>query len=199
MFDIHHILAELAKERPIFESEVEFQHELAYWIRSNMSGLLLHFEAKAYPEPYHKQRLDLAIPEIRVGIELKYSPKDTEETWQDRRYTLIQADDSAQRYDFVKDIERLECLCGEPEWERAFAIMLANDQKLWNPSRKKNPPPKDHAFRLDEGRELRGTLDWAFDSKRRDRRIPLHLQHRYRPAWKNYGNLGFKCLIVAVR
>ncbi len=64
-----------------------------------------------------------------------------------------------RRYDFVKDIARLELLRAEDAADDGFAIALTNDPNYWPGGDRERVA--DAAFRLGEGRALEGALQWA--------------------------------------
>ena len=73
MIDIHNLIANLSKQRPIFHSEADFQHALAWQIHKTMPDCKIRLEL-----PYRKEKnwhLDIYLPIQRIVIELKYLQK----------------------------------------------------------------------------------------------------------------------------
>ena len=70
MFDITHLMNELARYRPVFHSEADFQHALAWRIHEAMPDCEVRLEYK--PFPTKRLYLDLWLPDIGVAMELKY-------------------------------------------------------------------------------------------------------------------------------
>ena len=69
MLDINRLMNGLAAERPVFHSEADFQHALAWRIREE-TGRDVRLEFP--PFPAERIYLDLWMPSIGVAIELKY-------------------------------------------------------------------------------------------------------------------------------
>ncbi len=62
------------------------------------------------------------------------------------------------RYDFIKDVQRLEQVLTQHENSIGYAILLTNDRLYWNAPRREDTIDAD--FRLHNGRILEGTLGW---------------------------------------
>ena len=116
-------------------------------------------------------------------------------------------DQSAQdvgRYDFVKDIQRLEASAVGRPASSGYAILLTNDSAYWaQPSR----DTVDAAFRLQEGRQVTGELAWserASPGTIRSPETPLNLTENYTLNWADYSRISvpsygrFRSLIVGV-
>ena len=186
--DLHTLLDQLAQHRPIFHSEADFQHELAWLCRT--AGLA---QAVRLERPFtlggRAIHLDLWLQTALgpVAIELKY--------WKKRHQLVVDGElfqarsQDAQdlgRYDFWKDVTRLETLVAAGHAVRGFAVALSGDPSHWRPGR--HPAPIDAAFRLTEGREVAGTLAWADHAggTTRGREDPLEVQGRYTLRWRPY-------------
>ena len=178
-FDIHALLAGLAKKRPLFHSEADFQFALAWEIREQ-TGLDVRLECPR--KPSEKRYLDIWLPEARAAIELKYFKRKLDVAVGGERFALAnQGAHDLNRYHFVSDIERVESA------GRGFAITLTNDPNYWTRAVKENPI--DAAFRLHEGRVLPANkpLAWA-PSATGMNKPPVRLQHSYALAWRDYGS-----------
>jgi hypothetical protein len=140
-------------------------------------------------------------------VELKYKTRALTVTITGEEFRL--ADQSAQdigRYDFIKDIQRLERLLLSRPGTAGYAILLTNDSAYWTHRRDANPV--DAAFRLDPGRKLAGTLTWdprASAGTTRSREKPLTLNGAYTVAWHDYSQISsarygvFKYLTIPVQ
>jgi hypothetical protein len=110
-----------------------------------------------------------------LPLELKYKTRALKTVERGETYHL--QNHGAQdigRYDFVKDIWRLETIVANSAHAVGYAVMLTNDPSYWTKSR--NALTVDKAFRLHEERELHGTLDWeahASAGTKRNRERPL--------------------------
>ena len=101
-------------------------------------------------------------------------------------HLLNQGAQDIGRYDYIKDIERLETLIVCGACHRGYAILLSNDHGYWTPARSHTV---DAAFRLHEGSLLRGTRHWDFNASagtKRGREEPLQLRGKYRNRWSDY-------------
>lgn len=203
VIDMEEVLKELSKERPVFHSEADFQHALAWKIHEKYQEINIRLE----------KRIELSSEPIRVDIylwdregkvsivELKYKTKKDEVTIEDEKFEL--KDQGAQdlaRYDFLKDVERLEkCVIKFPDIT-GYAIFLTNDPKFWEEPKNKNREPKDKDFRIHEGRVIHGTLKWKNNPPTKDRKDPIILRGCYKLSWKIYSTDQeiFKYLLVKV-
>ncbi len=202
MLDITHLMKELARYRPVFHSEADFQHALAWRIHEEMPDCEVRLEYK----PFLTKRLylDLWLPNIGVAMELKYYTGKLHLERDDESFALL--DQSAQdirRYDFLKDIQRLEQLSKLPQARAGIAVLLTNDPTYWKSSSR--PDTVDVAFRLHDGRKITGQMAWAeraSDGTTKNRKESILLRGSYDLRWHNYANLGngpnrlFRYLVV---
>lgn len=127
------------------------------------------------------------------ALELKYKTKRLKITISNEDYHL--KDQSAQdwgRYDFCKDIERLEKVLKKYDGI-GFAIFLTNDDLYWRTPQNLNTADKD--FRIHEGRVIKGTLKWREGTSTgtmRGRESPIKLTGEYNIHWKDYSDLKRK-------
>ena len=109
MFRIHDIMAKLSNQRPIFHSEGDFQHAFAWLVHTTMPDYQVRLEYR--PNPDERRYLDMWINNIRLAIELKYRTRNVVLQHAGERYTLLrQGAHDLGRYDFLKDVQRLENL-----------------------------------------------------------------------------------------
>ena len=191
MLDIADVMMELARCRPVFHSEADFQHEFAWCTRSLMSDGDVRLEYKPLPsEPVY---LDLWLPGIGVAVELKYFTRKLELEHNGESFALRdQGAQDIRRYDFIKDIQRLERVCKERTDVRAgFAVLLTNDSPYWQqPSR---PKTVDAAFRLHDGRCVSGEMAWSERARAgttKGREEPIRLDGSYELQWRDYVEIG---------
>ena len=137
--------------------------------------------------------LDLWLPDIRVAVELKYCTRKLKVEHNGESFALRhQAAQDVRRYDFLKDIQRLEQVCRELGEVRAgFAILLTNDHLYWEqPSR---PNTVDATFRLHDGRRVTGEMAWsehASSGTTKSRENPIRLAGSYELQWRDYADVG---------
>jgi hypothetical protein len=193
MLDIHHLMSELARSRPVFHSEADFQHALAWQIREAMPDCSVRLEFKPFPDDDKRMYLDIWLPTVGVAIELKYPTRKLELNHNDEYFSL--ADHSAQdiqRYDFLKDLQRLENVVARHQPAKAgYAVLLTNDSGYWNVPQNANTI--DSEFRLHEGRTITGRLAWSERAGRgttRNREKALEIQRSYDLHWRDYSAFG---------
>jgi hypothetical protein len=190
MLDIHGVLTRLAADRPVFHSEADFQHSLAWRIHQENASAEIRLETR----PERGVRLDLivSLPDGRVAIELKYLVARLEVSVNGERFDLPnQAAQDHSRYDFIKDICRIERFVGDGYADSGWAIALSNDGSMWRSGGKRDPV--DAAFRLHEGRVLERELAWSQQAGAGTtwkRETPLVLAGSYPCMWCDYSTLG---------
>ena len=169
MIDISDVIKTLAAQRKAYHSEADFQHAFAWEIhrRSPDTSIRLERPMSVEGEPLY---LDLLFqqPNRAIAVELKYKTKKFLGKLDGEDFHLKdqQALDSG-RFDFIKDICRLEKMALNVGNCEGYAILLTNVSAYWKPS-----PPKDTndaAFHLYEGRILHGPLKWALKTRREQR------------------------------
>ncbi|MBI3914108.1 MAG: hypothetical protein HY327_07980 [Chloroflexi bacterium] len=110
MSPIAESLNTLSKYRPVFHSEADFQHAFAWEIHQRFPTASIRLE-RPFLSGNNQLHLDiLVIREADIlAIELKYKTRGLSLRLGDEQFAL--KDQSAQdlgRYDFIKDIQRLE-------------------------------------------------------------------------------------------
>lgn len=183
-------MGQLAATRPVFHSEADFQHALAWLIHSVRPDSQIRLETR----PERGIRLDLlaTVGSERIAVELKYLVGRFEGYVGGEHYDLPkQGAHDISRHDVVKDIVRLERFVADGFADRGWGITLSNDSNYWRPGWKLDPI--DAAFRLQEGAVLEGTRAWserAGPGTTRKRDIPLELRGRYQCRWSDYSVLA---------
>ncbi len=208
MLDVHSIMTGLAKSRPVFHSEADFQYALAWQIHETMPESQIRLEFKPFPDATQRIYLDIWIPTEGIAIELKYPTGKLDIVHNGERYFLAghEADDMG-RYDFLKDVQRLEDVLARHEPARvAYAILLTNVSRFWrkNP---RNRSTNDEDFRLHEGRKTTGQLAWsgrAGEGTTKSREQAINLKGAYDLLWQDYSTPGtasngkFRYLAISV-
>lgn len=191
--EIQAVLARLAKKRPVFHSEADFQHALAWELQLGSPGAQIRLEKQVATQG-SRVHLDLFFQsdDIEIAIELKYKTRLGKLFHAGEEYAL--RNQSAQdigRHDFIKDIHRLERYLESHKNAVGFAILLTNDRTYWNGSKKGDAV--DTEFRVHEGRVLQGGAMWgakASAGTKHKREEPITLQGKYTMKWSNYSSLG---------
>ena len=183
----------LAANCPIFLSEAEFQHALALHVRDAMPGRQVCLEFPPFPD--ERMSLDMWLPDMGIAIELKWGTRGLEVERDGGVFELV--DHGGQpllRYDFVKDVQRLERVTGEYDpADVGFAVLLTNDPSFWKPPRKKDPV--DAEFRIHEGAAVEGKMEWSGTAKpgtKEGREDPIELKGSYECRWRDYLRLEGK-------
>ena len=207
MIEIGEVLSVLAKKRPVFHSEADFQHAFAWEIHQKLPTASVRLEL---PVQVKNQFLHIDVWVAAQGailaVELKYKTRGLSVQIGDEQYRL--RDHSAQdigRYDFMKDIQRLEQVAVAHQNTTGYAILLTNDSAYWvEPA---NHSTVDANFRIHDGRIVEGVLAWgakASDGTKKDREQPLELQGKYLLQWVDYSHPSsarygeFRSMVVKV-
>ena len=191
MLKITNLMNDLACDRPIFHSEADFQHALALCIHDTIPDGRVRLEYP--PFPAERMYLDIWLPGIGVAVELKYRTRKLNLSREGESFAL--RDQSARdigRYDFLKDIQRLERLCTLPAAQAGFAVLLTNDHCYWNPPLRLRPTV-DTAFRIHEGRTITGEMAWserAGGGTTKHREQPILLNGSHDLHWQDYADVG---------
>ncbi len=187
MLALPEVLGDLATERPVFHSEADFQHALAWQLQREHPAAQVRLEV-----PFaagHRIYLDILFQDGdgRVLLELKYKTRGLELSVGEESFRLAnQGAQDVGRYDYIRDIVRLETLVNRRLCNRGYAILLSNDPGYWTAALSHTV---DSAFRLHEDSRLFGKRHWdanASAGTKRGREATLCLYGRYRNLWRNY-------------
>jgi len=191
------IIDRLSSLYPIFSNEADFQFALAWEIQKKFPDWSVRFE---YKPPNFKKRIfvDLwIIGDETYAIELKYKTRNLDVNVKGESFNLL--DHSAEdlgRYDFLKDVERLENIVSTHDNVKGYAIILSNDSAYWKtPSTRQQDPPGGYGnkFRIHEGEILNGELAWHPETSSgtmRGREKPIKLTGTYKLSWKDYSQVS---------
>ena len=206
--DIHTLMQGLSRSRPVFHAEADFQHALAWHIHKMMPDSQVRLE---YPVRYHGSTiyLDIWLPIEKIAIELKYPTRKLELKRENEEFLLSEhGAQPPRRYDFLKDVQRLERVVIERNAKGGFAVLLTNHPYYWESPTRDWRTAIDSMFRLHEGRTVTGRLAWserAGAGTTRGRRDPIEITGSYDLHWRDYSRLGgsdnqrFRYLAVAVQ
>lgn len=193
MIEIEAVMSALQNKRPVFHSEADFQHALAWEINRLWANSGIRLEYK----PQHiggRIYLDIWAYGKEFGtlaIELKYKTRKISVIAGEEAFELT--DQSAQdlgRYDFLKDVQRLEQVTGGRDEVTGYAILLTNDRSYWEIPTNQNTA--DAQFRLYDGRTITGQQAWGASASAgttKGREAPIALKGNYQLAWHNYSML----------
>lgn len=183
------IIQDLATQRPLFHSEADFQHAIAWFAHKSDPNTVVRLELP-FRSSDSSEYLDLKFTNRSqtLAVELKYKTRQLLFQHSGEEFSLKQqgAQDIG-RYDFLADVERLERFVAAKRASAGCAILLTNDPSYWStPAR---PETVDKNFRLTEGRLVHGSLAWlehASAGTMRGREKPITLTGKYTVAWKPY-------------
>jgi hypothetical protein len=189
MIVIEDLMATLALRRPVFCSEADFQHELAYEIRKSDPTLDVRLEWPVTTPA--RGAIDLIVTgESRFALELKYLSKSLSTTLDGEPITLKQHGAHDQRrYDVCKDVTRMEAFA-EATGFSAGVLVLTNDPNYWQ--ERARTDTIDAAFNLSHLRELCGRLAWhelAKPGTIKNREKALDVKGRYALTWQDYNRI----------
>ena len=182
----------LALRRPLFCSEADFQHELAYEIRKNDPSLNVRLE---WPltAPSSGAIDVIVIGKTRFALELKYLTKSFSTTLDGEPFTLkLHGAQDQRRYDVCKDVTRMEAYA-EKTGQGAGVLVLTNDPGYWQ--ERASADTADAAFNLAHLRELNGSLTWgkrAGPGTTKGREEALEIKGRYALTWQDYKRIEGK-------
>jgi hypothetical protein len=182
---------ELRRERPIFHSEADMQHALAWVAHRSDPALQVRLETRPAPGV----RLDLLLSRPELGthlvLELKYLTSPWAGDVSGEHYELLsQGAQDIRAYDVVKDIARVERFVGDkPGWSGAV-LVLSNDPSYWKRPGHGRATNAD-AFRIYEGNQLTGSRAWGTRTggTMKGREAPIELAGNYPCSWSEYYTL----------
>ena len=195
--DIPAILVDLARERPVFHSEADFQHALAWQIHKANLGLQPRLE---YPFDYPSSKAcDIVLVHdgrVVMAIELKYFCQKLEREVHGELFRLkwnTAADGG--RHAALKDVERMEEFLEKTQKAgnrtmQAAVIAITNDPTFWEGP--KQDDGTDAEFNIHEGSTTAGTLNWAAKTSRKTKRLygKIKLFGKYEMKWDEYSRVG---------
>jgi len=160
VIDLQTTLTALADDRPIFHSEADFQHAFAWQIRAVVPDAKVRLEYRSQLKETVYLDVSVQTPTVNIALELKYPTRKLACVVAGEEFALKdQAAQDMRRYDFIKDIVRLEHVVDAVPNTRGYALLLTNDSSYWTTSL--SEATTDTAFRIHEGARLAGTLAWA--------------------------------------
>ena len=190
MLDIHRVMKSLSERRPIFHSEADFQFALAWQIKETKGDAEVRLEYKPLPYEFSRMQLDIWLPSEGTVIELKYPRTKLDVTSNGEHFLLKDGADDLDRYDFVKDVSRIEGVIDKrSDATHGFAVLLTNTESLWKQPTRTWETTKDASFRIHDGRRLAGELDWVKNAPDKERANPIQLSGAYDLKWYEYSDL----------
>lgn len=218
MIELDNILNELAKHRPIFHSEADFQFALAWEIKKEYGENVEIRMERPYVLKDKKIEVDITLcfeKEKNIGIELKHITKEYSYPSHENQKTSEEvfnlkehAATNLSRYDFYADISRLEDLNKPKYIDYGYVIFLTN-----NSSYKKDTSGMAKQFTMSCKHTIEPkTYNWDYTTWQNDntdtkkeksvgkrRTHSIDIKGKYSCEWKRYGeNHGFEYLCLKV-
>lgn len=189
MIDISKVVVKLANKRPIFHSEADFQHALAWEIHQLCPEYSMRLEFKP-PNLNNRFYIDIwaTYGGSNVAIELKYKTCGLKVEFKGEKFNLLnQSAQDVGRYDFLKDIQRLEQIVSIHKNVVGYSMLLTNDNTYWSTPR--NNRTVDASFRIHQDKVVTGRLNWgrgASEGTKHYREKPIFIRAHYKMNWKDY-------------
>ncbi|XVS61868.1 hypothetical protein ACQPYE_26730 [Actinosynnema sp. CA-299493] len=202
------LLSGLARARPVFHSEADLQHALAWQAHLLHPHVQVRLEIR--PDPAVRERLDLLLYRPDLGrstaIEVKYWKKRWSGTVAGERFDLPnQGAHDIRRYDFLKDISRVERFVAARAGCDGLVLLWSNDDLDWRPPTTFRATAAD-AFRIHEDATLSGERAWSAQAgagTTKGREQPITLTGHYRMVWRDFSMLdhtvGGRMRLLAVK
>jgi len=188
MSDINTVMENLSKKRPIFHSEADFQHALAWEIHKQLPESAIRLERR-YSKGNKRIYFDIWIDYKgeTIIIELKYKTKEVSVEIDNEKFNLRNHGAwDLGRYDFIKDISRLEKIVLSNKNKTGYAIFLTNDNSYWEDPLKE-PETIDRNFRIHSGKDIKGNLKWVGGSPGTIKnRNSIKIRGNYKIDWNGY-------------
>jgi hypothetical protein len=205
--DIHALMESLAQKRPIFHSEADFQHALAWEAHLLLPDTEIRLEQPVVRHRVMHVDLCLMGGGGKVAIELKYKKRGIDVRVADERFDLRSHNaPDVGRDEFLKDVCRLEQIVEGDSCTLGYAILLTNDESFWREPKRRDT--NDREFRIHEGRQISGRLDWhtreGAGSEAEDQ-YSITLTKTYTAHWRYYSRVSaegggeFRYLVFCVR
>ena len=188
-FNIDTTLQLLSQTRPIFHNEADFQFAFAWKIQQQYPDFNIRLEYKIMTPI--KRYIDVWIRNPNpIAIELKYKSSLLNTKVDDEIFNLTNhgAADLG-RYDFWKDVQRLEGIVKNHPNAEGYAVMITNDPSYWKSPQNNNTI--DSAFKIHEGQQVTGDLSWsskAGGGTTKSKEAPITIKGAYDIHWKKYSN-----------
>jgi hypothetical protein len=206
--DIERALGRLALERQLFHSEADFQHALAWKIHEQNPDVKIRLEVPSGRSD-KSERIDIVIKgkNRSYALELKYKKRKFDLVLGGEKFNLRgDVAHDISRYDFIKDVVRLERYISATENTTGYAILLTNDDLYWRESTR---GVNSAAFFLHEGRTLDSdvTLAWregTGDGTKKGRTDAFKLRSSYTIHWQDYSKISessgatFRYIVLAI-
>ncbi len=207
--NVEQALSQLSYERPIFNSEADFQFALAWKLKELCPSAEVRLEY-CPADINSSMHIDILVrtPEEWLPIELKYKTRLTDKVINGSERYMLKNHSATDTgcYDFLKDIARLEFLTNNlTKCYRGYAIFITNDLSYLAGT--SNSEINHYNFLLTDGASKSGVMNWglkASEGTRKGRSSPITLTGNYEMRWQDYSSIddsktgSFKALVIGV-
>ena len=189
------VMSELSLQRNLFHSEADFQHAFAWDLHKRLPDANVTLE-RPYRTDSSTLHLDMLVTSdgLALAVELKYKTVTLVHLTQEHDFHLLnQGAQDLGRYDYLKDIWRLEKITKSVPRCKGWAVLLTNDGNYWTQSKRSDTVDSD--FRLAEGSTMSGVRAWgdkASAGTKKNREASISLENSYILHWRDYSDLAAK-------
>ena len=202
---MHDVVQQLAKIRPVFHSEFDFQHALAWQIHTSLpnASMRLQLPVRTATDNIYLDLLVRCEDSISYPIELKYKTDLMTSEVNGEQFSLRRHTD-AGLHDFWKDVTRLERYIATEERSIGYAIFLSNDPFYWEPGLADKRDVGE--FSMCENRVVRAGEEMRSGPRRRIQQS-ITCQFGYKCSWTDYSRVTatpttrghFRYLLLAIQ
>lgn len=179
--------------RPVFHSEADFQHALAWVVHTVLPHVRVRLETRPAPGVHLDVAVDDPTSGERLAVELKYLTAAWSGTVDGESFQLLnQGAQDIRAYDIVKDLCRVERIIAAGAASRGAVIVLTNDPAYWTRPGHGRVTNAD-AFRVYDGNGLAGARAWGpvtGAGTTRGRESALELAGIYLCEWRPFSMLA---------
>jgi hypothetical protein len=200
---IEKAMESLSKRRPLFHSEADFQHVLAWEVQTAHPAATIRLEKRVATAPSIELDLLITLDGRTLGVELKYPRRSMTAEVDGELFTLVTGADDHGRFYAIEDLARLERLVDTGVIDGGAFVLLTNVANVWEPP-SSNRRVLFEAFRIHEGHVLTGTMawgDWGSRGGRPSGTGTVELRGSYALRWRHYSTVAsaeLRYLIVDV-
>jgi hypothetical protein len=191
--DITSVIQALSHKRKIFVSEADFQFSLAWQIQQQYPKADIRLEyCPVEIDPSMHVDILVKMDDSHIPIEVKYFKMGCDVIVEGERFILKnQGAQDIARYDFLKDITRIEKLIqADSKFSQGYVVLLTNDPTY------RNAPVSaktcDAQFRIHKDALKSGELSWDERTGKGTmlgREKPLSIRGNYLMDWQDYSKI----------
>lgn len=216
------VIKDFGKVNRIFQSEAQFQFDLAWKLHKHFPNCQVKFEdmravvkdANGVLKKKFYTDIVMEQEDYSVAIELKYKTDDYSDMGKGI-YLFEHGAVDLGRYDYLWDVHRVELLMGKgnigdveflpnkKRCDRGFAVLLTNEEKYWGKSYSDKIHTMDHQFKFGINTPQLFSKDLYWEQTKKGNYPPptingtfrnqrIQLSKRYDYKWMDYCNVQQK-------